>query len=456
MIKAIHSKGNFIDTCRLAGETKDDEVFPAQHNTVRLARDRWLVAFNTRGFRGNDDHRSVVYQVRGDTPDGPVLSEGFLEGPSMEWDAVGDGRKFMRLCTHPVVFGVPADAVLNGVTPAHAGTFAAVWARFPRVYDVARDYLLHDAEADVPDGGYRCAWVQFRLNAARNDIDIAAPVAVLHEKSYSGDRPFCKHEDLTLMNCGYVNPLPANECGSNWVFLMHWNRGNIDARGCCSAVRFAWNGRTRLYEWVETGPLLDGPGDKGIFEGGIARYESDWLIAARIVPRGSAGNVWFRVNDLFGEVAEPYLSEEIRSHAPRTVFRFPDGVVRVLTTDQAASPYARRGKPGVRMPLHLMDINPDDRFRVTCSRVVFDSFAEGLPLRFASGPCAHFCQLVCHAGGAVSTLTYSVRPKALRKHPVSYTGEYKGLVNEAEIAASGVYQSTVLYDEAYPSVWNFE
>ena len=59
----FESLGYFIESCGLPGETKADHAFPAQHNTIQLACDRWLVIYETRGFRGNDDNRSVVYQV---------------------------------------------------------------------------------------------------------------------------------------------------------------------------------------------------------------------------------------------------------------------------------------------------------------------------------------------------------------------------------------------------------
>jgi hypothetical protein len=303
--------------------------------------------------------------------------------------------------------------------------------------------------------------VQFRLDASGNDIEIVQPVRNLQESGYEGSKSLCRHEHLTVMNSGYVNPLPHNRDCSEWVFLVHWNRGAIETSGVCTAVRFAWNSRTRLYAWTETGPILDGPGDMGIFEGGIARYHDDWLVSARIVPRKYMGNVWFRTHDLFGPAPAPIHAGDVHSDCPRTTYTFPDGVVRVFTTDQVASPYADSiglpdlaAKRDVRVPLHALEIDPDDGFRVVRTEVVYDPIKEGLPIRMESGPCAHFCYMVPHAGGSTGYLSYSVRPKAL-KHARAYFGKFKGQVNEAEKGVSGVYYSKVHYDRDYLPAWSF-
>jgi len=456
MIKNISSQGFYIESCSLAGETRQDDCIPAQHCTIQLRKDRWFVSYNTRGFRGNDDHRSVVYQVRANNSDGEVLSEGYLDPQTMDWDPLGDGSKYVKLCTHLTAFGVPEGARINGKRVDHEGCFAALWTRFPRVYDAERDYLLHDAEAEIPDDGFRCVWVQFRLNETGNDIEIVQTLRNLQEKGYEGSPILCRHEHLRIMNSGYVNPVPHNRDASDWVFLMHWNRGNIDHEGVCTAIRFHWNPQTRLYEWDKTGPLLDAPGDNGIFEGGIAPWKDEWLIAARMVPRHSSGNVWFRTDDLFGPTPDPVLSKEIRSSGPRTVYCFPDGKVRVFATDSEASPYAAEDGPDVRMPLHMLEINPDENFKVERIQVLFDSVREGLPIRLKDGrPCAHFCQVIPHQGGDRGYVSFSVRPKALRKHPVSFTGEYKGLVNDEEVRVSGVYYCELTYDRSYPATWSF-
>src|SRR2546427_6676504 len=44
-------------------------------NCIQVRRDRWLVVYSTHGYRGVDDERSIIYQLRADAPDGKVRSE---------------------------------------------------------------------------------------------------------------------------------------------------------------------------------------------------------------------------------------------------------------------------------------------------------------------------------------------------------------------------------------------
>jgi hypothetical protein len=108
----------------------------------------------------------------------------------------------------------------------------------------------------------------------------------------------------------------------------------------------------------------------------------------------------------------------------------------------------------VRIPLHLLNIGPDDGFRVTGSRVIFDSIEEGLPIAVDAAPTIHFCRLLPHMGGRTGFLTYFVRPRTL-KHPKP-AGRYKGLLKSEEMLASGVYYSEITYERDYPPEWEFE
>ena len=134
----------------MAGETKDEECVPAQHNTIQLSRDRWFVIYETRGFRGTDDNRSVHYQVRADEPFGPVLSSGCLDRAVQDWDPLEDGSRYVKLCNHSVAFGVPEGAIISGKPAANAGVFAAAWRTNPRVLDRETNYLLTEPEAPSP------------------------------------------------------------------------------------------------------------------------------------------------------------------------------------------------------------------------------------------------------------------------------------------------------------------
>src|SRR5439155_8721327 len=102
-------------------------VVPAHPNGIQLSRDRWLLVYATRGFRGVDDDRSIVYQVRHGSPDGRLVKEGFLAWSIDDWDPLGEGKSYVKQHGHPVAFGVPKGALIRGKAAAHANLFVAAW-----------------------------------------------------------------------------------------------------------------------------------------------------------------------------------------------------------------------------------------------------------------------------------------------------------------------------------------
>ena len=123
MIEAIEHCGKLIDECGLSGETRADWVAPAHGNGLPLSADRFLLLNSTLGFRGVDDNLSLTWQLRADRYDGPLVREGFFARSVNDWDALGDGRKFVRQFGHPVAFGVPRGALFNGQPARHANHF---------------------------------------------------------------------------------------------------------------------------------------------------------------------------------------------------------------------------------------------------------------------------------------------------------------------------------------------
>ena len=444
MIEKIESKGYYIEECRLEGETKADQRVPAQHNTIQVSRDRWFVVYETRGFRGVDDNCSVVYQLRKDRPDGEVLAEGYLEKSIDDWDPLGDGGKFVRQGNHSIAFGVPKGALVNGRRVPHEGVFAVAWGNHARVLDPETNYLWQNQEMPTPEGSHRCVWVQIRLNEKEDDIEIVQPLKSLRQKGYETGEALCSHEELRHMNHSFVAPVAYNEDRSEWVHAQHWG-------GVCVPVKYRWNQETGIYDWVESGPQLKGPPNRSIGEGSIVSYNGDWLFAARLGGK-DYGIAWFRTNDLFNWKPELILSEEVGSHCPRTVYRFPDGVVRVFTTDQRNSPYQHIFRR--RIPLNVLDIDPDDNFSVTRSNIVFDSIKEGLPIPEKHAPSMHFCRLLPHPGGRSGYATYFVRTRAIlpREYSIGY---FKGITTQEEIDACGVYYSEITYDREYSPTWTF-
>src|SRR5688500_6416359 len=106
MTTSIHHRGRLIGEAALPGETRADDVFPSHPNGIQISRTRFLVLFGTRGYRGVDDNRSILDQVRYGAYDGPVVREGMVTQTMNDWDPFGDDRRFVRQTGHPGAFGV--------------------------------------------------------------------------------------------------------------------------------------------------------------------------------------------------------------------------------------------------------------------------------------------------------------------------------------------------------------
>jgi hypothetical protein len=137
----VEPPGLLVGGCTLPGETRADDVVPAHPNGLQLSRDRWMVIYATRGFRGVDDDLSVVRQHG-----------------------------------HPVVFGVPKGAVLGGRRLPNANVFVAKWRVVARLLDRSRNCLERTAvDAKLAAATQGVEWVQFRLNDREDDIEVLRP-----------------------------------------------------------------------------------------------------------------------------------------------------------------------------------------------------------------------------------------------------------------------------------------
>ena len=76
MIERIEHRGILVHECAQPGDTRADDVYPGHPNGIQVSARRFVLLFATRGYRGVDDARSIIYQVRDGGFDGPVLSEG--------------------------------------------------------------------------------------------------------------------------------------------------------------------------------------------------------------------------------------------------------------------------------------------------------------------------------------------------------------------------------------------
>ena len=71
----------------------------------------------------------IIYQLRADCPDGPLMREGRLCRSIDDWDPDGDGSRSVLQYGHPGVFGVPKGALFKGQPVGHANIFMARWRR---------------------------------------------------------------------------------------------------------------------------------------------------------------------------------------------------------------------------------------------------------------------------------------------------------------------------------------
>jgi hypothetical protein len=235
---------------------------------------------------------------------------------------------------------------------------------------------------------------------------------------------------------------------SEWVKLPHFARG-------IAAIRFAFNRGLGLYEWVQTGPLLDVGRQSGmasdprtpyrLTETSLLRYRDDWVIAARTSEPGSKnipGTGWIRTDDLFRPLPKPFFPGEPRSNAPTGVFQCADGVVRIFTGDPTLSPYANE-----RDPLFCWDVDLNDNSRLSNRRVVFDAVAAGLPVQGDTGTRIDMPNLIPHAGGAEQLLLFRVRLRRSRE-------PFTRIVPE-EKHRSALYHAKLAFDKACPPAWRF-
>ena len=116
-------------------------------------------------------------------------------------------------------------------------------------------------------------WVQFRLNAAEDDIEVLQPVVLLRQKGFESGEPSAR-PPVKSMNQSFVQAVPYNREGTEWADCNHFEGGRI------ACLKYAFNPKLGRYEWLQTGPLLGGEA-YGVFEGSLAQFGKQWILAAR-------------------------------------------------------------------------------------------------------------------------------------------------------------------------------
>ena len=454
MIEQIRQMGVLIGDFTSPGQTKADDVYPGHPNGVQVSRDRWLLVSNTRGYRFDDDERSIVYQLRRGAPDGPVVTEGVLARGRDGWDPLGDGSDWFRMHGHPVVFGVPKGALIGGRVPPHANLFAVKWRA------VGIRIQARGARPIRNPGAMVVEWIQCRLNDREDDLEIVQPVTPLRQRGFEEGDAFCRFpggERVRWMNQSFVQAVPYNGPCTEWIDVNHFDGGRI------AAFKHAYDPSDGRYHWVQTGPLAGGGNDL-LFEAGVVNVDGTWLIAARRKNMGPDGRTdmgaregvaWIRTEDPFAHMPAPVYADHPPAYAPLTIYRAADGALRLFTPLARGDTFRMwdldpkvSGPRGIRTPLRCWDIDPGD-LSASDERIVFDSYDFGLPIRKESNPTIDMCKLLPHAGGSEQYVVHRVRPDSLN---VPCTNV---LVNEQEKTCAGIYYEKIVYPRSYPGVWTF-
>lgn len=440
-INAIDVRGKLVHECAIPGETRADDVFPGHPNGLPVSRDRWLLVYATRGWRGVDDDRSIVYQLRKDMPDGPVLKEGLIQPTSSDWEPLGDGAKFARNQGHPVGFGVPRGALIEGKPAPNANVFAIAWRVSARELAGGQ---LGKARAARSGRTQQVEWMQCRLNDAGDDIEVLRPPGELRQKGFEDAPHLCSLENVEWMNQAFTSPVPFNAAATEWVGVNHVNaavgpEATQAAGGRGVPLKFRFDEASGLYEWVETGLDMQAA-TQPCSEASIAPVDGSWLICAR--SNGAIG--WVRTEDPFTSMPPAVFTTYPAINAPVTMFRCADGVIRILTGDVGTSPYGHG-----RCPLYCWDVSPTT-FEATNPQVVFDPIAAGVLPR-ETGPRAEMAKVLPHLGGRRQTVVWRVRTKNVGH-------QYGSLppVTEEWKQKHGLYYAEIEYGRECPPAWEFE
>jgi len=409
IVERVEPMGMLVPDCTLAGESRADGAVPAHPNGIPLSKNRFLILYTTRGFRGRDDEWSGVYRLVADGWEGPLIKEGYLCQTTNDWRLFNDERAYVRQVGHPTAIGVPKGALVNGRRVAHENCFLAMWRQVARCIDRSGHVCWTDEDPEAVAVSTAAHALQFRLNDAEDDIEITQPIRPLRQRGYETGDQICERSDVKSVVKGYVAGVPCNAEFTEWVDMNSVSGDSAGRFGGDPATstsswtipfKYRWNPDTALYEWVACGQPL-GP---DLFEGSIARYKGSYVIHARMLgfeghgftDRGEYTRVavWCRTVDPFGEKPHPVRPREQPNWFPTCAFTLPDGsLVRIGNCPHIN--YRR-----ARAPLFLVHIDPEDGFRATETVELRDTHMEPrIHVPLPERPYLDFGKLLPHTGG---------------------------------------------------------
>ena len=441
----LEYRGKLVHRFRAAGESGTDGVFPRHVGGLQLSRDRFLLLLTSGGWRGSDDNRGTLYQIRAGGYDGELLCEGVLRATTDDWDARADGRVYSSQTIGPLGFGVPAGALIDGKVPAHAGLFTFMWKRVARPLDPDTGWLALETVEEVRnrlDATALVEWTQLRFDPATDAFAPVVAVQPLRQKGYESGYPCCERAEIRRLITGMANPVPIDGDATRWMAPMTVFCPSTERVAC---LEFSYDPDAGRYQWTRTGPVSA----EGLWEPCPMRLrDGDWAISARVRPafrRPEGGVAWLRAADPLTELPQP-VHVDVPSPGLQTAFRCADGVIRIYSNDSRVRP----GWPGMRNPLYQWEVDPEQGFAVGEPQVVFDSVDWKMPIRDEAKTVVDQAKVLLHAGGDRQTVVHRLRTFALADP--AHAGV---AVNAAEREAHGIYYSELVFDRAYPGEWEF-
>lgn len=463
LIERVEPMGMLVEECTLAGESRDDGAVPAHPNGIQLSRDRFLVLYSTRGFRGRDDEWSAVYRLVADAWDGPLVREGYFAPTTSDWDLFGDGRLFVRQSGHPTAFGVPLGALVGGRRVPHENHFVAMWRQVARRIDGQGHVHWADGSDRDAVAATVFPWAaQFRLNDAADDIEITSPAAPLRQRGFENGPEICAFPEVRNITHNYVCAVPMGDDCLEWVDMKSsGDIGNDPGSGLADPAslkkshtfpcRYRWNAGRGLYEWVECGRPL-GP---DLFEGSIARYGRRFVIHARMLgfeghgfaERGEYSRVapWCLVDDPFRDEPAQVRRQEQPNWFPTTVFSLPDGSVARLGNCPDIDYRKGRG------PVFLVRVDPEAGFRAL-ETVRLREYDDEPRIEVPGVPCLDFPKLLPHAGGRTQFVAHRVQTSEVWRDPEK---PFETPAQALALNGCGLYFVKIHYRGEQPPAWRF-
>ncbi|MHC4872921.1 MAG: hypothetical protein ACYTFY_13850 [Planctomycetota bacterium] len=458
MITSANFKGPLVKTCSLEGETRDLGITAAHPNACQLSSDKWMLLYSTRACAGVDDDRSIIYQIRQGSITGSLIKEGHISRGITDWDAFGDGRKFVRQHGHIVVLGLPKGAKINGKVPEHANVFKAMWRCKARYMDpetgivkFSAEHYDNDAELrDIENNSQRVEYVHFKLNDKEDDIEFLHEPRRLKQVGFEDAEQCCEMPGSEKINRTFTAPAPYNNEADSWVDMIHFRSGQCDdvesgMFGCVNAIKHKFNPQTGLYDWTDTSKVLS---DSRLFEASIARNKNGFMISSRVqINRRKTKELarcWHFCEDPFNDEMQVKI-EPWPSNVPMTFYSCPDGEFRLFTGNADDSPY----KSG-RGPIYCWSM--DEKGKLSEQTLLVDAVKEKLlPNEERTGNiCTDFPKLVVHAGGNKQTVLFRFKTYNL----IFPIGSVPPVTDE-QLDAYGIYYSEIEYDQSFDPYWSF-